>query len=1632
MFVYDIIPPEKLKKFTKEEVLGIKEYKTKSRKYFAFSRRAILLFFITIFFISGLSPINLFQKVFNAISGEEKTVDFYSIHCSGEWGGPENAQGRPEVGPKGEIDLFSEDNSAFYQGGAVNLICQDFNFLSKESEEVETAPDSFQTDAVSTGTAATGTVEQIAFSPDFSEEKAGEDSTTTKISSMSNQSEEQKIILGESTSTENTSTEQLIEFETTSENLIKSAIPSVNTSTVEEAEKQSITSNKFLSAKVKLSFAVEEQETASSSSRNNIEYQFSTSSDDRVETTSTESGNNSTSSGVISFWEKLKNFFGNFVFKSALSVKAEQTNGEETEDETEEESQVEEMVEEEEDDELSEEEELNSEKEELLEPESEAEFEQEQESDGTATGTVAEDVLETTSTENMATDNMAGKGTTTDATATEIIVINLDPKIIIWYSLDGELWEHLGIISSCFLSNGLNEDYFAFDAPFLKSWEDVKNLKIKFEGVIDEEKKFRAFLDSIWIETTYQQEKSVEGKKKNLPRIKIKDNSLLIASFSKNDFHLNEEPVFIITEPDLTVQKIQEFVDNNQAEIIEGKLGGEDGIIPSLIVEPIREFSEGMVAGAVEKFENLKEKFNHSKEETEEVIEYSREDVSETDIKRDSNNEDIDLLPDEETATNTESEFSEEIFIEDSIIESGEDDSQEIITEDENDGEQLNGGADKEIIFENSSGKKDTIINKPANFFSLNFVEAQTKVLKATIFNFKGEKINFLPEINSFFENGKEKSKIKIPKPKREFNPGIYTLEVEIETDEAILVLEQDFSWGVLAINTNKSIYLSSEAMAKNGLSGETAYLQMAVLDDAGMMVCDANLTLEIISPLGEKTILKTSEGTIIVNPECRVHDVTKKPDYEAHYIVEGAGEYKMNLTALTKNGIRSITDTFEARDSVPFDVERQGPTRILPIKPYTMKFIIKVNQDFDGIVRESVPESFDILKTELFLIDTGLQSETDSLLTGDGPKVEISVDPFQIISRGNTKTINWTAQWKKNQLYELSYQFDAPDVSPYLYLLGPFEIGNFQEIRQWQIASDADIAQIEWGVETGVTSTWKTVNLNLTFTDPIVVASALYNYTDGSQTGECSIEADVQSVTSSSFQVRMSVAPHDSGGCSSNPSSINVHWLVAENTGTSVDTTIPGTSIKIQAGSWSSTSLDENNSWTLTPNINLYPSFTDPIAIHQRVTWNDSRWANTWACEANDRDDYVKTGANNMVIRFTEHEIVPSSDFLSAETLHYIVLDGNTTGTVSGDNGSYFQVLRSGDAILGLQNSIAGYSLGTLSGFSSTPEVAVGSQQEMDGGNGGWFVSKSISTTDWRAWSVEDQDNDAERNHINETTGGIVFETAGYYPSISNNNPSVSAVNLTPDPIILTENTTTTVNCTTTLQDNDGWSDIATGTAVIYRDGSDIGTSSCSANDNNCYSNIICDLGATTTNTRDATCTANLWFHAEATDASSSYSGETWQCEVTVIDNQDASATGTDSSPPELYTQYALIVDYPINYGTVFPSASSTATSTRATTTGNSAIDLNLYGVDMASGTTYTIPVGNQEYASSSFTHSGGTSIDLAVTPGINYNLELGKPTSHPSTSSDDIYWSLYVDVGQTKGTYTGTTTISAVAEIP
>jgi len=223
----------------------------------------------------------------------------------------------------------------------------------------------------------------------------------------------------------------------------------------------------------------------------------------------------------------------------------------------------------------------------------------------------------------------------------------------------------------------------------------------------------------------------------------------------------------------------------------------------------------------------------------------------------------------------------------------------------------------------------------------------QSGDIETHVFNNNGEEVEFE---NFLIEEGSRRT--VVVKPPAHFAPGKYKVRITAGGK----TYEQDFTWGVLAINPNKSIYTRFE----------NAKLAIGVLDDRGEMVCDAKLELRIMNhESGTESILTTENGSIKVNDSCQKKEVTITPDYESSYqIGSELGIYEMSLTAETENGIYTIDDSFEVRKSVPFDVERTTATRIFPPLPYPVDLDIIANQDFTGTVVDLVPGNFVITQS--------------------------------------------------------------------------------------------------------------------------------------------------------------------------------------------------------------------------------------------------------------------------------------------------------------------------------------------------------------------------------------------------------------------------------------------------------------------------------------------------------------------------------------------------------------------------------------------------------------------------------------------------------------------------------------------
>jgi len=241
--------------------------------------------------------------------------------------------------------------------------------------------------------------------------------------------------------------------------------------------------------------------------------------------------------------------------------------------------------------------------------------------------------------------------------------------------------------------------------------------------------------------------------------------------------------------------------------------------------------------------------------------------------------------------------------------------------------------------------------------------------------------------------------------PPQAFVPGTYTLTVIISdplTGEET-TFTQDFGWGVLALNPDQDVYQVEQ----------TARLNIGVLDDNGAMVCEPKeLTLSLTAPSGSVTVYRLSEGTVWKSHTCTLLDSTLvEPDFFARVLLMENGEYSYVLEAETENGVRSISGEVLVDPNVPVTITRIAATRLYPAGFSPMTLIVNFHKDFAGTLQEIVPADFVIRNPS----DNGRVQQTE-----------------------NIQTITWNARHAGGDSIIFNYEYDAPDTSPYFYLLGP------------------------------------------------------------------------------------------------------------------------------------------------------------------------------------------------------------------------------------------------------------------------------------------------------------------------------------------------------------------------------------------------------------------------------------------------------------------------------------------------------------------------------------------------------------------------------------------------------------------
>ena len=255
-------------------------------------------------------------------------------------------------------------------------------------------------------------------------------------------------------------------------------------------------------------------------------------------------------------------------------------------------------------------------------------------------------------------------------------------------------------------------------------------------------------------------------------------------------------------------------------------------------------------------------------------------------------------------------------------------------------------------------------------------------------------------------------------------------------------------------------------------------------------------------------------------------------------------------------------------------------------------------------------------------------------------------------------------------------------------------------------------------GTAIDVTHVWKTINLPVSFTNPVVIAGG--STRDGGHQGI----VRVQNVTSNSFQIRFQEWDYRDGRHTTE----NMGYLVVE---AGTHTLTDGT--QLVAGT---TTLTNESTRT----ISFGDSFSGtPLVLAQTMTNNDGAAV----------VERVRAITNsNFKIQFNEEEVADGVH--ATETVGYIAIDQGTA--VSGD--TTLNAVTTGNTVTHQTSTV---SFGDIGG--ATAPVILSDMQTRDGGDAASLRHRSQTSTSVTVWVEEEQSKDSELNHTTEVAGVLAME---------------------------------------------------------------------------------------------------------------------------------------------------------------------------------------------------------------------------------------------------------------------------------
>ena len=325
-------------------------------------------------------------------------------------------------------------------------------------------------------------------------------------------------------------------------------------------------------------------------------------------------------------------------------------------------------------------------------------------------------------------------------------------------------------------------------------------------------------------------------------------------------------------------------------------------------------------------------------------------------------------------------------------------------------------GIDFEFLSDKNLKKAGKVTKENPSQRQNNRWVGNNSTISVTVFDPSGAKV----PINTVFTKLREgKFHISLAS-ERSIRAGKYIVQVTLNQNGKSFVTQTDYSWGLVSLNTDKSIFQPNDV----------ANFVIAVLDNQGHSVCNANVLMTVTDPVGLSTILSSGNG-VIPSTECGL--------YSAQYTTGQEGNYTVYVAAKNPSGVTTFNTSFLVQKSFPFDIVRTAASKIDPVNnPNSFNVRLDVSSYTNATsinIQETVPSVFHVT--------------TDGLVQ----------------TVGNSTTISWNKSLIGNAT-SVQYSYSVPLKFPQLYALGPATISygtnsSFTEARPWFVANDPAVAKL-------------------------------------------------------------------------------------------------------------------------------------------------------------------------------------------------------------------------------------------------------------------------------------------------------------------------------------------------------------------------------------------------------------------------------------------------------------------------------------------------------------------------------------------------------------------------------------------